>query len=91
MSSTQHILASSRPEATTSAADLSHNNSKNGSPSCTSNTFHDLQVQMLLSDIESKLTSSLASMTTQALAPLRTFVEDQFNALSNKIYLEGTP
>ena len=55
ISSKEHILASSSAEATTSAADPSHiNNSKNGSPSCTSDTSHDLQVQVLLSDIESK-------------------------------------
>ena len=82
------ILASSSPEATTSVADLSHiNNSKNGLPSCTSDTFRDLQVQVLLSDIEFKLTFSLASMITQALVPLRTFVVDQFNALSNNIII----
>ena len=80
------MLASPSHEATTSAADLSHiNNSKNESPSCPNDTSHDLQVQVLLSDIESKLISSLASMITQALVSLHTFVVDQFNALSNKI------
>ena len=40
---------------------------------------------MLLSGIESKLTTSIASMISQAFVPLRTFVVDQINALSNKI------
>ena len=65
--------------ASTSAADVLH------TPLCTNDTSCDLQVQMLLSSIESKLTTSIASMISQALVPLRTFVVDQMNALSNKV------
>ena len=72
MSSKQHILAPTSTAASTSA--LLH------TPLCT----NDLQVQMLLSGIESKPTTSIASMISQALVPLRTFVVDQINALSHK-------
>ena len=90
VASKHRIIASPSPGAAASGADLSHiDSSKNDSPSCTSDTSHDHQVDALLSKNKYNLTSLIPSMITQALL-LRSFVADQLSALSNMVCILET-
>ena len=92
----KRILASSSPEATTLFADLSHiNNSKNGLPSCTSDTFRDIQVQVLCLTLNLSLFFSCQYDHPSSCSPthlcgrsIQCF-EQQHN--NNIMYLGGRP